>query len=298
MTTELERRLAEFVNRDNEMDLFCEVLETDQKPIMIVWGGGGVGKSSLLARMIHECACRKLRKAEVIWTETRNHDYLAIMRKIRDDVGVDYFKPFTDLVNFFTVPQYELKIKLASAGSIAVAQDAQIEGSTIEDIAGIVVKDSMIVMPRPDIAVPESERMVRLTDRFIENLAIALQSGPPLVIFFDAVEKMTEDTRKWVWFELLKSVQDNRLYHIRLVLCGRERPLLDRDMQIIVEEAELLPLALENIIDYLVKRGVSESSRNDLASMLWVATKGNPLQIATLVDGFLKLQKRKLQSYV
>lgn len=193
MITELERRLAEFVDREEEMDRFCEMLDTGEKPIMVVWGDGGVGKSSLMARMIHEVAQRKMRKAEVTWTETRNYDYLAIMRKMRDDIGVDYFESFTDLVNFFTVPQYELKIQVDHAASIAVAKGAQIETSTVGDIAGIVIKDSMLVVPRSDMAVPETERMARLTDRFLEDLTVALESGPPLTVFFDAIEKMGEN---------------------------------------------------------------------------------------------------------
>jgi hypothetical protein len=48
---------------------------------------GGVGKSSLQAKMIHEVANRGLLKSEVIWSETRNHDLMAITRKIRDDLG-------------------------------------------------------------------------------------------------------------------------------------------------------------------------------------------------------------------
>lgn len=296
MTTELERRLAEFVDREEEMSRFHEMLETATRPVMVIWGDGGVGKSSLLARMIHEVSQRKLRKAEVVWTETRNHDYLAVMRKLRDDVGAEYFKPFTDLANFFTVPQYELKIKVESSASISVAQGAQFEGSTVGDIAGVIVKDAMFVVPRPDMAVPETERMARLTDRFMEDLAFALKSGPPLVVFFDAVEKMTDETRKWVWGELLDSVRYGRLRKAMFVLSGRKEPLLDRDMHFIVEQARLLPLALANIIDYLAVRGVDETSRADLAAMLMVATQGNPLQIATLVDGFLNMQRRRAHS--
>ncbi|HSF28965.1 MAG TPA: ATP-binding protein [Candidatus Tectomicrobia bacterium] len=293
MITELERRLAEFVDREQEMRRFCDMLDTGEKPILVVWGDGGVGKSSLLARMIHECAQRKLRKVEVTWTETRNHDYLAIMRKIRDDIGTDLFKPFTDLVNFFTVPHYELQVKVENAAAIAVAHEAQIEASSIGSIAGIMVKDSMFVVPRSDMAVPEAERMARLTDRFMENFAAALESGTKVVVFFDAVEKMTDDTRKWVWNELLRGVRERRLCNVRFILCGREEPLLDRDMQMIVEEAELRPLALADIAAYLAKRGVEANSCSALAAMLMVATKGNPLQIATLVDGFLSLQKKK-----
>ena len=53
MTTVLDRRLAHFVNRSEEIGLFREVLEFGDPPIMVIWGDGGVGKSLLLARMIH-----------------------------------------------------------------------------------------------------------------------------------------------------------------------------------------------------------------------------------------------------
>lgn len=298
MITEFERRLSEFVDRNNEIELFYEMIEeADAKPVMIVWGEGGVGKTSLLARMIHECAIRKLRKVELVWTEVRNHDYLAIMREIRDDTNPDFFKPFTDLINFFTVPHYELTVNVGNVSSITVAKNGQIESSTTGDIAGIVVKDFMLAAPRQDMAIPENERMARLTDCFIENLSECLETGPLMIIFFDAVEKMTEVTHKWVWQELIRSLHDGRLQNIRFVLCGRQEPMLNRDMYMIVEDARLKPLVTEHIMEYLAKRGVVERSRSDLASMLLVATQGNPLQIATLVDGFLKLQKRKYRKH-
>src|SRR6266478_2140375 len=100
MKSELERRLAEFVNRKAEMARFCEMLDGHDKLIMLISGDSGLGKSSLFARMIHECAVRNRKKSEVVWTDTRPHDYMAVMRKIRDDFGSHLFKPFTDLINF------------------------------------------------------------------------------------------------------------------------------------------------------------------------------------------------------
>ncbi len=92
MNIQMERRLASFVDWVTEMDHFREMLETREKPIMAVWGDAGLGKTSLFYRMIHECAVRKLRKSEVVWTDTRNHTYVDVMSKIRDDVGVDHFE--------------------------------------------------------------------------------------------------------------------------------------------------------------------------------------------------------------
>lgn len=294
MTTILERRLSEFVNRDNELRRFCEMVESDNKFIMVVWGESGMGKSSLLARMIHECAQRKLRKAEFVSKDTRSNDYMAIMRKIRDDVGVDFFKPFTDLINFYTKEGYQPKIELSVtvAGSIEVAKKAQIEGSNVGDISAVVIKDNMINVPRSDMAVPETERMAKLTDRFIEGLSMVVENEL-LVVFFDAGEKMSLDTEKWVWGELFGAVRDGRLNNIKFVLCGQNPPKLDRDWRILVEEAELQPLGREHIINYLGKRGLDEASRPDLADMLLSHTKGKISQIAEMVDAFLQLKERR-----
>ena len=66
MQIELERRrLAEFVDRTAEMERFRRMLESDEKHIMVVWGDAGMGKTTLRLRMVHECAGRSVRKAEV-----------------------------------------------------------------------------------------------------------------------------------------------------------------------------------------------------------------------------------------
>ncbi|MGQ0444983.1 MAG: AAA family ATPase [Beijerinckiaceae bacterium] len=291
MITELERRLAEFVDREDEMRRFCRLLETDSKSVMVVSGDGGVGKSSLLARMIHECAVRQLRKSEVTWTDTRNHDYLAVMRKIRDDTGPESFRAFTDLVNFFTVPQYELKVTVQGQGNIAVAGGARIEGSRVGDIAGIMIKDVMLSAPRNDMAVPESERTARLTDAFIAELQAELTARGPLMVFLDATEKMTPDTERWVWGELLGAARDGKLPNAKFVLSGRRRLELGRDWIRLVEEAQLKPLDREHILIYLGKRGVAESNRAAVADLLLIITQGNILQIATYVDAFLQMQE-------
>jgi hypothetical protein len=277
MKTEMERRLAEFVDRKAEMQRFCDMLDGEDKLIMLVSGDSGLGKSSLFARMIHECGQRGRKKAEVVWSDTRPHDYMAVMRKIRDDFGPDLFQPFTDLINYFTVPQYNLKIDVQ--GSVRVGEGLQVKDSTVGDVAGVVIKDSMFVVPRNDMAVPEAERLVQLTERFLEVFAAALKNEP-LVVFFDTVEKMSESTRAWVWGELLKAVRNGRLTNVRFVLCGISHPPLDRDMEQIID-------------DYLALRGVEEKLRADLADMLLGPTEGKPINLAMGVDGYLKLKQKR-----
>jgi GTPase SAR1 family protein len=292
VATHIERLLAEFVNREKEMSQFCDMLDDTGTCVFAVWGGGGVGKSSLLAKMIHEVASRKIQKSEITWTETRNHDYLAIMRKMRDDLGPEHFVRFTDLVNFFTVPQYQLRVKI-EGGQISVAEGARIEaGAQVGDIAGIIIKDATLTEPRADMQVSPSERRARLTDAFVEGVAAALQHKSA-VVFFDAAEKMTEETEDWVWKELLPAACDFRLGRVKLVLCGRRKPTVDRLWQNVIDVAELQPLTAEHILAYLERRGVDAAERKALADMLLVVTGGNMLELATHVDGYLRLQNRK-----
>jgi hypothetical protein len=282
MLTLQQQRLERFVDRDKEMACFTEMLRPDCKPIMLVWGESGIGKSSLLARMIHECALRKIRKAELTWTDTRNHDYLAIMRKVRDDVGVDEFKAFTDLINFFTVPKYELQISYAGP-------EINVKGGQVGDIAGIVVKDVMLNAPRQDMAVPEAERMARLTDSFFSSLAEATRGGL-LVVFLDAIEKMSLDTEKWICCEFVRAISEGQLRNVRLVACGQRKPDLP-EYRTHVEEARLLPLGKPHIVEYLAKLGVVEEQREFAAGILLDATKGKLSDIANLAEGILMRQK-------
>ncbi len=291
MPANIKSLLAEFVNRDAEMDKFRMLLDEDSMSILVVWGGGGVGKTSLMAKMVHETALRKLRKSEIIWTDNRSHDYLAIMRKIRDDTGIDNFKPFTDLINYFTVPKYELNIKLEGVGQISVGEGSHIEGSQVRDIAGIIVKDLMLSEPRDDMRIPEAERMTRLTDIFIQCLEVEV-TKEPLIVFMDSVEKMGEETERWVWGELLGAVKEGILHNTKFVLCGRKEPELDRSWNYLTEVRQLKPLEREHVIAYLNKRGVQDGVEQ-IADMLIITAKGNMLDLATYVDAYLKMVERR-----
>ncbi|HVQ13239.1 MAG TPA: AAA family ATPase, partial [Vicinamibacterales bacterium] len=240
------RRLSEFVDRDAEMEKFCAVLGGAEQAIMVVHGETGMGKTSLLMRMIHECSLRKMPKAEVVWSDSNPHDYIAVMRKVREAFGAEYFTAFTDLINYYTDAQYhpKLEITLQLPGSISVAAGMNIENSTVGDIAGVILRDNMFVVPRADLGVPEAQRREELTKRFLLGLKLASLNSP-IAVFFDATEKMSDDTRAWLWEQLLDSVRNGVLANVRFVLCGQQRPPQDRDWEIYIQTAALSPLGLD-----------------------------------------------------
>jgi hypothetical protein len=293
-----ERLLGQFVDRSAEMAMFQQVLDSDDLPVMVVSAGTGMGKSALLMRMVHECALRHLPKAELEWTSVDVLDYVATLRRLRDTLGVDPFLAFTDLVNYYYSdsdyqPKLEININL-QGGLTQVAAGAQITGSSVRDIAGIVLRDNNFTIPRNDITVPDEVRRERLTQRFFEGLAM-LSRQDKVVLFFNATEKMSEITYQWLWSQLLRPIIDGALPNVRAVLLG-QRPAPSRgdlgDRAQLVACAELKPLGVDDIDAFIAKRAAgkadpSAETRRALAKMLSLVTKGRPSEVAVLVDQYL-----------
>ena len=293
MPTVHERRLHEFVDRKAELQDFCRMLEDGERPILVISGDSGIGKTSLLARFAHECALRRLTRVEIDCSSLRYSTYLAIMRKVRDDLGVDHFKALTDLINYFTVPEYRLQL-----GGVTVSQEiGSVAAGAEVNVAGVSIRDAMIVLPRQDLSVSEEDRLTKLTDRFLADLE-RLVLTTPVVFFFDHLDKATSETRRWIWGELLATMTSGRLHGARFVLCGREAPRLEEElsqMRPLVGRAALQPLGLGDIVEYVARRdefNMSDPERSSIAQLLLIASEGVPFRVASFVDGFLQLRRR------
>jgi hypothetical protein len=283
----LARQLANFVDREAEMTHFERLLTLGEPNVFFICGESGIGKSSLLARMMHECSMRNCRKAEVVWSDTRSHSYENVMRKLRDDIGTAWFGPFNDLINFYTKNDYKLTINVEGLSTINVASGASIKNATVGDVGGIIIKDFMLNAPRTDMAVPDSERMIRLTERFLEDLRKAVEHES-LVIFLDATEKMSADTERWLWGELMPPIRDRAIPNVSIVISGQRRPELSYDWQSAAHIAELRALELQHIAQYLDRRGVPASDVPALAKMLHVMTQGKVSAVAKYVEAYLR----------
>lgn len=295
MIEELKLRYEHFVNRNGEINRFCDILEKDEYFVMLVSGDSGMGKTALHKRLVYEChELRKIRWAETYWIKTRTYNYLSILRKIRDDIGQIHFQHFTELLNYFTKTGHELRINVQNAGSINVGDHLHAENSEIENLIGqqIIIKDLNLTEPREDKTIREQERMYKLTQEFILDLEKAL-NGSQLVIFVDDVEKMTPETGLWLWSELIRGLMLKRLTNVRFVLCIDNAPELEEDVSTRVRIGKLQFLREEHVVDYLKRRrvGETEESRKELAELIYSVTNGKPSAIVSMVK--LLLEKRK-----
>ena len=293
-----ERLLAQFVDRSAEMEQFKSVLDGDQWPVMVVIAESGMGKSALLMRMAHECALRRLCKAEIEWTSVDVLDYLAALRKLRDAVAVEHFAAFTDLVNYYTDdnyrPQLDINVQLRG-GDISVADGASLSGSQVGTIAGVLLRDNNFTIQRNDIPVPPEARRERLTHHFLLGLK-SLSTAEKVVLFFNAAEKMSEPTHQWLWGQLLPQIVDG-LPNVRVVLLSQREPPGDiGDLRAFIAHARLKPLELEDIEAYIVMRAgpaaatMDAALRKGLANMVMGLTQGRPAAVADAIDKFLSPQ--------
>lgn len=288
--------LAAFVDRHVELSRFCEVLENDEKPIMVVWGDDGIGKTSFLARLIHECASRRVRRAEVFSSKSRFNTYLEILRKIRDDLGPELFPNFTQLVNYIfpgpLQPRAPIKIEI-NAGAQSVLERAKLENVIIHgDVAGVILKDCMINVPDTNLNIPLQDRINLLTAEFLKDLAPIVQNEM-LVVLFDDIQELTDETYKWLWEGIISALGEGRLKNIRFVLCGRAKPQLEGATALSVKEAPLQPLGLPDVENYLERIGHVEDGRLAAAQMLWAASGGVPLKVALAADSYFEFFKDK-----
>ena len=291
MTTEAQvapQELDEFVDRKSEMERFKGVLADPSTPVMAVWGDGGLGKSWLMAKMIHECSSLEYARAVVRYSKDEVWDYLAVMRQCRDALGATKFLPFTNLVNSYFDQNY-VHVDLRGA-NISVGNDMTItEGARVGDISGvkIEIRDAMSSTPRPDLNVSEAERRRKITDQFLQNLAESFRA-PTVVIFIDGAEYMSAATKNWLWESVIPGVIDRGLRNFRFVILGRERPQVDRSAARLTVFNELKALAEPDIIEYLGRRGVPEAEWPTLVKVCLKRFKGRPADIAVLVDSLVQ----------
>lgn len=315
-----QRRLAQFVDRSDEMSMFNEVLANTDILVMVVSAETGMGKTSLLMRMVKECTDKEIAYAKVDWSSIKVYDFLAALREVCAALGAQNFDEFTKLADFYTedtsqsVAKGELTVNLSGA-PIQVANNMQMTGSAGGDIAAVVVKQ--LVIQRQDSPVSLQERRDKLTELFLQGLA-RVSHERQVVLFFSVIDKMPDHTHQWLWQGLLEPIMNLRIPHVRAVLLGQPRAdnKIVENYQTLVATAELKPLAQHDIVAYLKKRvadalqrasdkprigglrisperlqqlaGMTEEEFQFEAARLLKNTGGTPGSVAAMVDIFLK----------
>jgi hypothetical protein len=287
-----ENNLQEFVDRRDEVIKFRALLENTKSPVMVISGVSGMGKSSLLIRLVAECKVLGISRVEIDCKDARHRSYEKIMRAMAETLGPEHFQRFLDLADHFAHPHRKLK---AIAPDINV--HAEITAGTINSgaaVTGVVIEQVNISLSGEE---SQDDRIAALTDRFFEDLEPLLEKKP-IVFFFDQVENAITQTRNWIWQEFFRPVRAGGLQAARFVLCVQGSPestLEVGDLRTLIKRTDLKPLGEEDILDYIVQRHENRFTRDECrmaARLLAQNTKGRPGDVATAVDGLLASQER------
>jgi hypothetical protein len=257
-----------------------------------------MGKSVLLGKMLQHCNDRGLNSAYIQWTLDRSYNYLDIMRQIRDQTGPDtLFQFFNDKVNFFTNPEYKLKIQVegSSISDVHILENGEIRQSNVTVHVGhtVEIKDLQFKLERSDA---EAARIpFQLTEAFIPCLK-ALVLANPFVLFLDGMEKADASTKKWILDEFLPLIRDQVVNKSFAVLGGREKITLDPSYFDCSRVFELKPLGRSDVEDYVHRRGLAHCSADFLSLVLANSNGGEPLQIGFLVDNYILHMRSEQQN--
>lgn len=293
--TEDEQLVEQFVNREQQLGTFEKLLGPGSKIAMSLAGKSGMGKSWLIARMIHECSLKNITAVRISWVGDGIHDYIGVMRQCRDALDAKHFGRFTDRLNYYTVPEYKLTI---DANNIEVARDAQIEGSTIGvmaavNIGEIYIRDRYESEVRRDLSIPEAERREALSARFLEGLK---QVKNRVVFFFDGIELMSPQTQEWLWSRFVAGVVNQRLLNFRFVISGQIEATPDISRKPLVVFSAIEPLKYEHVVVYLKRRGIREEEIQSTAKTMMRIFKGRPYDIAAAVAEILDAYEQEAAS--
>jgi hypothetical protein len=281
-----------FVNREEELERFRAVTQPHAKPVLVVWGEGGVGKSALRRQM--EAACT-IRKVLIEWRKTRPYDFVDIMRSVASGSETPHFEEFQQLLARFEEADRSITINLQSTGTIEVAREAVLQnvGSVTATAVNI---ERFVTGPRQNGLA--ANRMTRLTDTFLRCLGAAT-AGAHIMIFLDAFEMADKETKDWVWSEFATALDDESLRRVRLTVFTRETPSLEPNLRPLVDILPLAPLRPLHVVEYMRQRGVTlpgDAFFNVVADGIIAATSGSMISIVTAVEAMLAGQNRVLGS--
>jgi hypothetical protein len=280
-----------FVNREEELERFRAVTQMHVKPVLIVFGEGGVGKSALRRQM--EAACTTHRVL-IEWRKTRPYDYMDIMRSVAGSSKAAHFQEFQQLLARFEEADRSITINLQTTGAIEIAREAVLQN--VESVKATAVNiERFVTGPRQNGLA--ANRMTRLTDAFLRGLGTAAADAH-IMIFLDAFEMADTETKDWVWSEFAAALSDQSLRRVRLIVFTRETPVVEPSLRPLVDILPLAPLRQLHVVEYMRRRGIALPGTvfSVVADGIIAGTSGSMISIVTMVEAMLVSQNRALGS--
>ncbi len=289
-----------FVDRDVEIGHFLAMLDSGGPCILLLTGNSGMGKSWLMDVLYHECSLREIPQSEIRFGG-KPYDFMAVCRKIRDDLGAMKFGPFTDLLNWCTTPDYKLVLKWRAAEFLKQDWNQWFEALTVEqDDTRHSVRDNLKVFLHPQLARYRVSN--KLTAQLIRDASSLIASEQhSLVCFFDHVD-MDEtgagtdpETQQWLWMDFIPSLARQAISgtgkRLIAVVAARKAQTLESTCENVTRRVEIKNLQREHVTEYATYHGISNPWSSNA---LWVLSQegcphllGQALDYVNTIEGLV-----------
>ncbi|MCB0046464.1 MAG: CHAT domain-containing protein [Caldilineaceae bacterium] len=267
-----EKYVDWFVNRERTYRGFQKMLAGEvNKRVMLITAPEGMGKTWLIQRMAHESRRRQHGAVVFDFKDAIGRDTLDIVRRARDILGEQHYRPLTQVINEVT------------GGRVSVHR---VQAATDSGAAP--------VLDRYELIQAENERIKALIDARINDVffdCVRRQSADRRAVFlFDSLERIQPEARAWIEKELLQRIHDDRLSNVVVVLAGRVDPGFAAALTGSIAATGLSGFEERHIREYIQRRGalsILDKHENFVQFVMDFNAHNKPVMLAELVDGYI-----------
>ncbi|MBI4771028.1 MAG: hypothetical protein HY784_11635 [Chloroflexi bacterium] len=243
-----------FVNREKQYQGFEKMLTGGTpKSIMIVEAPADMGKTWLIQKMHHYCEENHIPAMYVDFRDHRAYDYLSLVRRARDQMGIEYFNPLTAAINSFT----NVNITFSTAGGAGSVNISEVSGSAsieAQDVAGRdIIKDNQFYI-QADSEMARRAAEIQINDAFFACLKKVLEGKGRAAFLFDSYEDITTEADRWLRDYLLPHISGGELPDTVAVIAGRTAPAVDAQLKQYVARTGLDLFTEEHVQEYIRDR--------------------------------------------
>jgi hypothetical protein len=304
-----------FIGRTNELNFFLENILQPEEPahnIISISGQGGVGKSTLLTRLIDETKAVNFKDyCLTALVDERHTTPASLMERFADQLRMK--GEFEEALAHYKETLRKLQIerdaardtlwrKTATNVASSVAKDVPIVGGILEQGTELAIeyvfnqihyrqllKDAeRLEDPISDLTNALVEELNRLTKIQVSLDSNRTKHRQRVILFFDTFEQLATEIAPWLLNYFLQANIDT---NVVLVVAGRDpidRSIPDNPKGWLpyYDDNTIYSISLNNFTEeetraYLTKRGITDPTRN---ATIWQLSKGLPLYLSLLTS--------------
>jgi hypothetical protein len=303
-----------FIGRTGELLFFVQNILKPEEPthnIISIWGQGGVGKSTLLARFIDETHSADFKdNCLTAMVDERQITPASIMGKFADQLHIT--GDFEKALRQYKEALRKLQAEQETLQERILPRVPDFTGAAVEGvpIAGLLLREGVkattghllekyhtlhlhrdkarLEEPVDDLTRAFIDELNRLTNPQVPLSALPAKRHRRVILFFDTFEQLAAVATPWLLDYFLQANISN---HVVLVVAGRDpiehsAPAEPKRWLPYLDDGVIYSISLDSFTEnetraYLTRRGITDSER---MVTIWQLSGGLPLYLGLLTS--------------